>query len=86
MKLTPRAEPGRWLGDFFAKGYRLVIQRATCPICKKPLEDEEPEKPSFRPFCSDRCRKVDLLRWWDGKYAIVEDLPPEAMDQELGLE
>jgi len=25
------------------------------------------------------------MRWWDGKYAIIEELPPEAMDLEQGL-
>ena len=52
----------------------------TCPICKKPLEVESADSKSFRPFCSDRCRKVDFHRWWDGKYAIVEELDPDAIN------
>ena len=35
-----------------------------CPICGKP------EDPDFRPFCSRRCREVDLSRWLSGRYAI----------------
>jgi uncharacterized protein len=58
-----------------------MIQRMTCPICKKPLDDEVATQ-SFRPFCSDRCRKVDFHRWWDGKYAIVEEIDPDAFDPE----
>jgi endogenous inhibitor of DNA gyrase (YacG/DUF329 family) len=38
-----------------------------CPICHKPAEDSR-----SLPFCSDRCRKVDFIRWWDGRYAITE--------------
>ncbi len=35
-----------------------------CPICKAPTEM------AFRPFCSARCRDVDLSRWLRGGYAI----------------
>jgi uncharacterized protein len=41
-----------------------------CPICKKPVSDEEPERPAAYPFCSDRCKLIDLGRWLDGKYQI----------------
>jgi len=29
-----------------------------CPICGRPVVD-----PAHRPFCSARCRQVDLGRW-----------------------
>ncbi|MBR0797668.1 DNA gyrase inhibitor YacG [Bradyrhizobium jicamae] len=35
-----------------------------CPICGKPAEQ------SFRPFCSPRCRDVDLNRWLTGAYVV----------------
>jgi hypothetical protein len=35
-----------------------------CPICGKPSVE------SAKPFCSDRCRDVDLNRWLSGSYAI----------------
>jgi len=35
-----------------------------CPICGKP------SVAASRPFCSDRCRDVDLNRWLSGTYAI----------------
>ena len=40
-----------------------------CPICGKPAESEH------RPFCSARCRRIDLHKWLSGSYAIpvVED-------------
>ena len=56
------------------------MQHMTCAICKKQLQVEELGANSFRPFCSYRCRKVDFHRWWDGKYAIVEDVDPDAIN------
>ena len=36
----------------------------SCPICGKPTVAR------FRPFCSGRCKDVDLNRWFKGAYAI----------------
>ena len=41
-----------------------------CPICKKPIPDEGPDRPATYPFCSDRCKLIDFGRWLDGKYQI----------------
>jgi uncharacterized protein len=54
-----------------------------CPICKKPVDEAELGKPgSYFPFCSDRCRLIDLGRWFSGRYAIPvtreEDAAPSA--------
>jgi uncharacterized protein len=35
-----------------------------CPICGKPASA------ASRPFCSERCRDVDLNRWLSNSYAI----------------
>jgi endogenous inhibitor of DNA gyrase (YacG/DUF329 family) len=35
-----------------------------CPICGKPTSE------ATRPFCSPRCRDVDLNRWLSGSYVI----------------
>jgi len=35
------------------------------------------------PFCSERCRQVDLLRWCEGKYAIIEPAQPQDLESEL---
>jgi endogenous inhibitor of DNA gyrase (YacG/DUF329 family) len=45
-----------------------------CPICGKPATD------ASRPFCSERCREVDLNRWLSGSYAI----PGKEDDDESG--
>ena len=35
-----------------------------CPICGKPAVE------ASKPFCSPRCRDVDLNRWLSGSYVI----------------
>jgi len=35
-----------------------------CPVCGKAALE------ASRPFCSERCRDVDLNRWLSGSYAI----------------
>jgi endogenous inhibitor of DNA gyrase (YacG/DUF329 family) len=40
----------------------------TCPICKKPA-DLSPRN-RFRPFCSERCRMIDLGTWAAGDYKV----------------
>ncbi|WP_235859972.1 DNA gyrase inhibitor YacG [Pseudovibrio exalbescens] len=46
-----------------------------CPICEKPAQ------PAFAPFCSERCRKVDLNRWLSDSYAIpAEEQEPDFDD------
>ena len=42
-----------------------------CPICKKPVQRTGEDYP----FCSDRCRTVDLGNWASEKYVISTPLP-----------
>jgi endogenous inhibitor of DNA gyrase (YacG/DUF329 family) len=37
-----------------------------CPICRKDVTRENPEFP----FCSERCRILDLGNWASEKYVI----------------
>jgi uncharacterized protein len=37
-----------------------------CPICKKTTKATDPNFP----FCSDRCRIIDLGKWASGGYVI----------------
>lgn len=47
---------------------------ATCPYCRKNAPSDEPK---LRPFCSLRCKQMDLGRWLTGGYAIPADIAPE---------
>jgi hypothetical protein len=46
-----------------------------CPICKKVVKSNDPEFP----FCSERCRTIDLGKWASGEYVIPS---PAAEDDE----
>ncbi len=51
--------------------------RGKCPICGKRFEVAQlGDLPGF-PFCSDRCKLIDLGRWIDGDYAIPGASQPE---------
>lgn len=58
----------------FSGGFR-------CPICKKAIANVQ--EPAF-PFCSDKCRLLDLGNWLDGKYTTSRPLDPsdEQTDQQ----
>jgi endogenous inhibitor of DNA gyrase (YacG/DUF329 family) len=46
---------------------------APCPICGKAVAEQSP---TF-PFCSPRCRLVDLGRWFTGSYGTTRPLSEE---------
>jgi len=45
-----------------------------CPICGKPAADR------FTPFCSARCRQIDLHRWLGEVYVVPGDEGPANED------
>lgn len=50
-----------------------MTQTPSCPICGKPSTDA-----AKSPFCTERCRKIDFFRWWDGRYAISSSIDMES--------
>ncbi|HXZ32973.1 MAG TPA: DNA gyrase inhibitor YacG [Terriglobales bacterium] len=65
---------------------RKRLVKLDCPTCKKPVRRRDPEFP----FCSERCRLIDLGKWASGKYVIsaplrdvsdsIPDGPPKRSD------
>ena len=49
-----------------------------CPSCGQPVD----QAAATFPFCSQRCRLVDLNRWFQGDYKISR--PVEETDLEEG--
>ena len=50
--------------------------RGKCPLCGKTYEVVSLDAlPSF-PFCTPRCRLIDLGRWIDGAYVLPEPAQP----------
>jgi len=49
-----------------------------CPTCKKAVD---PTSGDF-PFCSDRCRLLDLGKWASGDYRVSSPiLDPELLEE-----
>jgi endogenous inhibitor of DNA gyrase (YacG/DUF329 family) len=60
------------------------MAKPTCPICKAKLP--ESPRPPTHPFCSPRCKLVDLGNWLGDGYVIageagenLEDLDMETL-------
>lgn len=59
-----------------------------CPICKKVVKNTDADFP----FCSDRCRIIDLGKWASGSYVVsapvtdadepIRESNPEDSDEE----
>jgi len=62
------------------------LQRFQCPTCKRPFTGPSLAKPgqlkSF-PFCSERCKLIDLGAWLDAEYRIPSR-PEEALIDGFG--
>lgn len=51
-----------------------MAAKVRCPICGKEVALHDPNSP----FCSDRCRLIDLSNWASEKYVISEPASPLA--------
>jgi endogenous inhibitor of DNA gyrase (YacG/DUF329 family) len=55
-----------------------TLRPAVCPICGKPATQ------AHRPFCSSRCRDVDLGRWLRDVYRVETDEAAEGERDDAG--
>ena len=53
------------------------MNQPTCPICGRRLAGSPGDWP-FRPFCSQKCKTIDLGRWLSESYSV----PAEEADEE----
>jgi endogenous inhibitor of DNA gyrase (YacG/DUF329 family) len=57
-----------------------------CPICRRPvpplLPVGEAGRRGARPFCSERCRQVDLGRWLTESYTVPAVEPEDQAEEE----
>jgi len=47
-----------------------------CPICDRTRQTQ-----AFAPFCSKRCRQIDLGRWLDGRYVVSRPIEQSDLDE-----
>jgi endogenous inhibitor of DNA gyrase (YacG/DUF329 family) len=52
-----------------------------CPTCGRQIEWSEAAP--FRPFCSERCRLIDLGAWLSEQRAIPADSAPDGSEAPL---
>lgn len=55
----------------------------TCAVCKAPLSEAGANRQG--PFCSPRCRTIDLGKWLGGEYVVSRPLGPEDAEEDLLL-
>ncbi len=56
-------------------------KQVTCPICGRRVEWSE--RFPWRPFCSERCRLIDLGEWFGERRRISGEEPPGPADEDL---
>lgn len=63
----------------FYKAKIKLTKIVKCPTCGKDVEWTSTNK--FRPFCSERCKLIDLGAWASGQNAIKTPLTPKDLDR-----
>ena len=53
-----------------------------CPICKKDVAPDSP----YHPFCSERCKIIDLGNWASEKYVISTPVQPAGSEEDDDVE
>ncbi|HLN30306.1 MAG TPA: DNA gyrase inhibitor YacG [Gemmataceae bacterium] len=44
--------------------------KVSCPVCGKKLQGNDSARGPDHPFCSSRCKLIDLGRWLGEEYAF----------------
>ena len=55
---------------------------ASCPICQRTMEGRTRAELPWLPFCSERCKTIDLGRWLSGTYRIPAEDQEGALSEE----
>jgi len=59
----------------------VPAKTVACPTCERPVEWTEAS--AWRPFCSERCKLIDLGAWISEKHAIPGEPMMSADDAAL---
>ena len=58
------------------------VLQVKCPKCKKEFNYYKSE---YRPFCSERCKMIDLGHWFEETYTVPSKEPLSENDVETIL-
>lgn len=62
-----------------------MVVRLPCPTCRREVTaDEGQPLPEHFPFCSRRCRLLDLGKWADEEYRVAGKPAPAPADERAG--
>lgn len=50
-----------------------TVRTVACPQCGSPVRWEAAS--AYRPFCSERCKLIDLGAWADERYRVPQTSP-----------
>ena len=53
--------------------YQHMVAEPVCAVCKQPIPRPARGTMGDFPFCSARCRAVDLSYWLEGDYRLPDD-------------
>jgi uncharacterized protein len=56
---------------------RLTVE---CPTCRQPAEYSPRNR--WRPFCSERCRGIDLGAWASERFRIASRADPDGAEDD----
>ena len=58
-----------------------MVTTVQCPQCQKPvIWDDTAQR---KPFCSERCKLIDLGDWAEGNHRITGSKTPESLADDL---
>ena len=52
-----------------------VLFPMKCPLCKRKFDPAAPT--AAKPFCSERCKGVDLGAWASEDFRVPDETPPD---------
>jgi uncharacterized protein len=59
-----------------------IMPSYECPTCHARVTCDQPEQVPFRPFCSARCKLIDLERWFNEEYRVSEEIPETQQEED----
>jgi endogenous inhibitor of DNA gyrase (YacG/DUF329 family) len=51
--------------------------RSVCPTCNEPVDARDLAANKVFPFCSCRCKLIDLGKWFDGEHSFSTPIETE---------
>jgi endogenous inhibitor of DNA gyrase (YacG/DUF329 family) len=56
----------------------------TCPSCRKKVVFHSLDDAPYLPFCCERCKLIDLGKWFDGEQRISDATSSEDQQTHTG--